>query len=360
MARALGGDGSTRRCASPRRAALFVLHDGPPYANGDIHIGTGLNKILKDFVVRSQPDAGLRRALRARLGLPRPADRMEDRGEVPRQGQVEGRSARSTQLRARMPRLRATGSTCSASSSSGWAASASGTSPTRRWTIRAEAHDRARAAQIRRRTGCSIAASGPVMWSPVEKTALAEAEVEYHEKSSPHDLREVPGRSAARRHDGAQRRHLDDDAVDDPRQSRDRLFAGRSTTALYEVTRRTRGRFAKVGEKLAARRCARRSDGEAREDHAQARRRRRSERDDRARHPFRGKGYDFDVPLLPGEHVTADTGTGFVHTAPGHGEDDFDLLGNAHGSPSRSRRFTRRRRRLVLRRTCRSSRASAS
>ena len=37
----------------------FVLHDGPPYANGHIHIGTGMNKILKDFVVRSRQMAGL-------------------------------------------------------------------------------------------------------------------------------------------------------------------------------------------------------------------------------------------------------------------------------------------------------------
>ena len=36
-------------------------------------------------------------------------------------------------------------------------------------------------------------------------------------------------------------------------------------------------------------------------------------------------GYDFAVPLLPGDHVTEDTGTGFVHTAPGHGRDDFDV-----------------------------------
>ncbi|HUO99494.1 MAG TPA: class I tRNA ligase family protein [Rhizomicrobium sp.] len=45
-------------------------------------------------------------------------------------------------------------------------------------------------------------------------------------------------------------------------------------------------------------------------------------------HPFRGRDayYDFDVPLLWGEHVTSDTGTGFVHTAPGHGEDDFELM----------------------------------
>jgi isoleucyl-tRNA synthetase len=45
-----------------------------------------------------------------------------------------------------------------------------------------------------------------------------------------------------------------------------------------------------------------------------------------SRHPLRGRGYDFDVPLLPGEHVTADTGTGFVHTAPGHGVEDFELI----------------------------------
>ena len=36
-------------------------------------------------------------------------------------------------------------------------------------------------------------------------------------------------------------------------------------------------------------------------------------------------GYDFKVPLLEGEHVTEDTGTGFVHTAPGHGADDFEI-----------------------------------
>ncbi|CAO5676209.1 MAG: Isoleucine--tRNA ligase [Holosporales bacterium] len=42
-------------------------------------------------------------------------------------------------------------------------------------------------------------------------------------------------------------------------------------------------------------------------------------------HPFYGEGYDFDVPLLPGDHVTTETGTGLVHTAPGHGEDDFNI-----------------------------------
>ncbi|HBT43098.1 MAG TPA: hypothetical protein DEB21_14110, partial [Rhodospirillaceae bacterium] len=41
-------------------------------------------------------------------------------------------------------------------------------------------------------------------------------------------------------------------------------------------------------------------------------------------HPLRGMGYEFDVPLLDGDHVTEETGTGFVHTAPGHGREDFE------------------------------------
>src|SRR5262249_2066302 len=47
-------------------------------------------------------------------------------------------------------------------------------------------------------------------------------------------------------------------------------------------------------------------------------------------HPFRGEGYDFDVPLLAGDHVTDDAGTGFVHTAPSHGAEDYAVW-LAHG-----------------------------
>ena len=56
-------------------------------------------------------------------------------------------------------------------------------------------------------------------------------------------------------------------------------------------------------------------------------------------HPLRGAagGYDFDVPLLDGDHVTDDTGTGFVHTAPGHGRDDFEIwTANARGAAKRA------------------------
>ncbi len=82
----------------------FVLHDGPPYANGNLHIGHALNKILKDVINRAAQMAGLRRQLRPRLGLPRPADRMEGRGGIPLQGQGQGRGP-GARLPRRVPRL---------------------------------------------------------------------------------------------------------------------------------------------------------------------------------------------------------------------------------------------------------------
>ncbi len=68
----------------------YVLHDGPPYANGNIHIGHALNKILKDLITRSFQMRGYDFKLRAGLGLSRSADRMEDRGKIPRCRQGQG------------------------------------------------------------------------------------------------------------------------------------------------------------------------------------------------------------------------------------------------------------------------------
>ena len=63
----------------------FILHDGPPYANGDIHIGHAVNKILKDIVVKSRTMSGFDAPLYSRLGLPRPAYRAQG-GNQKRQG----------------------------------------------------------------------------------------------------------------------------------------------------------------------------------------------------------------------------------------------------------------------------------
>ena len=72
--------------AAAKGRPRFILHDGPPYANGNIHIGHALNKILKDVVTKSQQMLGFDSNYVPGLGLPRPADRVEDRGgELPRQ-----------------------------------------------------------------------------------------------------------------------------------------------------------------------------------------------------------------------------------------------------------------------------------
>ena len=108
--------------------AVFVLHDGPPYANGHIHLGTALNKVLKDLVVRSRSMAGHDAPYVPGLGLPRPAHRAAG-------GQEPGRRRRSEMtpggLPAGLPRLRREVRRHPARrSSSAWASSASGTTPT--------------------------------------------------------------------------------------------------------------------------------------------------------------------------------------------------------------------------------------
>jgi isoleucyl-tRNA synthetase len=96
--------------------------------------------------------------------------------------------------------------------------------------------------------------------------------------------------------------------------------------SVYEVTEAVEGALAQTGEKLLLADLL--ADQTA--SHAKIKLNRigpvKQPGDIVAAHPFRGLGYEFDVPMLAGEHVTADTGTGFVHTAPGHGEDDFDIV----------------------------------
>ena len=106
----------------------FVLHDGPPYANGHIHMGTALNKILKDIVVKSRNMQGLSRPLCARLGLPRPAHRAQ--GGTGTEGK-EKRPCPPTWCARCAATTPASGSTSSARSSSAWACWATGTIPTR-------------------------------------------------------------------------------------------------------------------------------------------------------------------------------------------------------------------------------------
>ncbi len=107
-------------------------------------------------------------------------------------------------------------------------------------------------------------------------------------------------------------------------------FSPKIEYALFEVTDAPEGNWAKTGDKFVlARKLA---IDVMRQARVLAYRELRALAADElsaliCSHPLRGfaGGYEFDVPLLAGDHVTDDTGTGFVHTAPGHGREDFDV-----------------------------------
>ena len=98
---------------------------------------------------------------------------------------------------------------------------------------------------------------------------------------------------------------------------------------LYRVTAAPEGNWAKAGDTLVlADKLAERVMKAAKVESFESAR--TVARDDLSAidcaHPLqRHRGYDFDVPLLAGDHVTDEDGTGFVHTAPGHGREDFDI-----------------------------------
>ncbi len=171
----------------------------------------------------------------------------------------------------------------------------------------------------------------PVMWSPVEKTALAEAEVEYHEKQSPTIYVKFPVLTGA--HQGASVVIWTTTPWTIPG-NRAIAFSPTMDYGVYVVESAEEGALAHVGETLLLADAL--ADQTAK--HAKITLKRTGKADPAgavAAHPLRGKGYEFDVPLLPGDHVTADTGTGFVHTAPGHGEEDFALMTGAYRNYTR-------------------------
>jgi isoleucyl-tRNA synthetase len=178
--------------------------------------------------------------------------------------------------------------------------------------------------------------SKPVMWSVVEKTALAEAEVEYEDYVSDQVWVKFPVRwRAAEPPDAIS--ELENAAVliwtTTPWTipgNRAISFSPRIEYGLYKVTEAPNDNWARVGDRMiVAKKLAPDVFKQARvaafelvRDVPQS-----SLAVMTCAHPLRGfaNGYDFEVALLAGEHVTDDTGTGFVHTAPGHGREDFDV-----------------------------------
>ncbi|WP_122464877.1 isoleucine--tRNA ligase [Brevundimonas lutea] len=334
--------GRLRAERQSQNAPLYVLHDGPPYANGDIHIGHALNKTLKDFVVRS----------RFLLGYDVDYVPGWDCHGLPIEWKIE-------------ERFRSEGKRKDEVSKAAFRAAcreyAAGWIDVQRdqfkrlgvlgdWDNRYATMDFATEAAIVREfhkfknSGQLYRGSKPVMWSPVERTALADAEIEYHDHVSPTVWVKFPVI-------GATDSHPDD------------LLAFRNATpaiviwtttpwtipanraisygpdiayGLYEVTAMEEGLefepWARPGDRLIM------ADKLAEAVFKAAKVASWTRVDDldpsglECAHPLASldPGYGFSVPLLAGDHVTDDAGTGFVHTAPGHGADDFEVW-KAHG-----------------------------
>jgi isoleucyl-tRNA synthetase len=320
------------RKASDGRAK-FVLHDGPPYANGNIHIGHALNKILKDVVTKSQQ----------MLGFDSNYVPGWDCHGLPIEWKIEEENYRSKGKA--KPDFR--DSTAMVAFRKECRAYATHWLNVQReefkrlgiigdWDHPYATMDFAAEAQIARElmkfaaNGTLYRGSKPVMWSVVEKTALAEAEVEYEDYTSDTVWVKFPVTSPAHGALGAASVVIWTTTPWTLPGNRAISFSPKISYGLYKVTDAPADNWAKNGDLLIL------ADALAESVFKQARvteyeKVREVPADTldavECAHPLKGfaGGYQFTVPLLAGEHVTDDTGTGFVHTAPGHGREDFDV-----------------------------------
>ncbi|MFT4053232.1 MAG: isoleucine--tRNA ligase [Novosphingobium sp.] len=328
---------------SRRGREKFVLHDGPPYANGDMHIGHALNHILKDMVVRTQTLLGKDAPYVPGWdchGLPiewkveeQYRKKKLDKDQVdPVEFRAECRAYAQNWVNVQREQLKRLGI------NGDW------DNPYLTMDFQAEATIVGELLKFAE-NGMLYRGAKPVMWSPVEKTALAEAEVEYEDITSTQidvafeitrsNVPELVGAHAviwtttpwtipvnqalaygpeveyvlveaskpplaAVVDDGAQTPLLDE--------SSDYRFVV-AAALVEQFCVRLDARYWVIHEKAAH--TFRGSDlaGTI------------------ARHPMHALGGFFAEPrpLLAGDFVTTDSGTGLVHMAPDHGEDDFEL-----------------------------------
>jgi isoleucyl-tRNA synthetase len=334
--------------AALRRAAAgrpkYVLHDGPPYANGHLHMGHAFNKILKDFVVRS----------RQMMGYDANYVPGWDCHGLPIEWKVEEdfRQAGKSKREVPVPEFRAA---CRAYAEK-WVAVqreefkrygvvGDWDHPYTTMAFEAEA---AIVAEFLKFVDRDLVYRGsrPVMWSPVEQTALAEAEIEYHDRVSTTIWVKFPVESGL---DAAASVVIWTTTPWTIPGNRAIAYGAAIEYGLYEVAAlerivdpKTGGEiapWAKIGERLIV---ADKLWESVRAAAKIAEARRLGEIDPKGlvcAHPLKGHhgGYRFDVPLLAGDHVSDEEGTGFVHTAPGHGQEDYAAWMSAPARPWRAR-----------------------
>ncbi len=285
---------------------LFVLHDGPPYANGDIHMGHALNKVLKDFIVKYKSMAGYHAPYVPGWdthGLPietalakKKVDRKKMTTAEFRRLCAEYALEQIDNQRAQFKQLGVRGD----------------------WdnpyiTLNKEYE----AAQIEvfgemAKKGYIYKGLKPVYWSPSSESALAEAEIEYQDKRSPSIYVAFDVK------DGGELLSGDEKFViwtTTPWTLPANLAIALHPNLDYVVVNVNDEKYI-IGEDLLEKVATKLEWA----DYTITKIFKGIEADRLvAKHPF----YDRDSLIIVGDHVTTEDGTGLVHTAPGHGEDDF-------------------------------------
>ena len=309
--------------ASAAGREKFVLHDGPPYANGNIHIGHALNKILKDVINRSFQMRGYDANYVPGWdchGLPiewkieeKYREKGKNKDEVPvNEFRRECRDFATGWIKIQSDEFKRLG------------IEGDFDNPYTTMNFHAEARIAGELLKIAK-SGQLYRGSKPVMWSVVERTALAEAEVEYADVESDMIWVKFPIVDGAADLQGNYVVIWTTTPWTIPG-NRAIAFSSRYTYGLFEVESAQNDFGPQPGEKLIF--ATRLADEAA----AKAKLTFRFVRDIEpaelaaltCAHPLKDLGYTFPVPLLDGDHVTDDAGTGFVHTAPSHGREDFD------------------------------------
>ncbi|MBY0501860.1 MAG: isoleucine--tRNA ligase [Alphaproteobacteria bacterium] len=305
---------------------VFVLHDGPPFANGHIHLGHALNKILKDVVNKSQ----------YKLGKATPYIPGWDCHGLPIEAKIEETYREKGLKKEDISRIQFR-KDCK-NFAQGWidiqreefkrlGIAGDWGHPYTTMSHDAEA-EIVRLFSTFLMNGSLYRGIKPVMWSVVEKTALAEMEVEYYDIESPSIYVRFPiYKTTLPALQGANAIIWTTTPWTLPGNraiayGKDLDYIALQVNAVSEGSQARPGEIILIADALRDNVVAEvgitestllgKFNGSSLEGTS-------------AHHPFYGEGYDFDVPLLPGEHVTLDAGTGLVHTAPGHGVDDFAL-----------------------------------
>ncbi len=302
----------------------FILHDGPPYANGPIHIGTAANKILKDIINRTMQFEGYNA-----LYIPGwDCHGLPIEWQIEKQYRKKGKKKEDIDIKDFRDECREFANKWIEEQKRSFIrlfVLADWDKPYTTMEFESEAIILEEFSKFFF-NGSLYQGSKPVMWSPIEKTALAEAEIEYQDisstsiyvsfsiKKSSHDFLEntsiviwtttpwtIPGNRAIAFG------HAINYCVFEVLESESTTIINKKYIVAESLLKKVcescnikKFNILKIikGEDLSNITCY---------------------------HPFSGKGYDYDVPLLAGDFVEENEGTGFVHIAPCYGEDDYYL-----------------------------------